>query len=163
MSKITDPALRDSTGQEIEFALLQLAGQYDTSDYKSIVAAVRRGDAEKIPNGASFEVPHAVYGNIEFVVRRKNVDKVAGDTDRPTLTIQPKYLLSVNGGSTAATFQYDRPEAFIPWTRRFLPVRCASSQHQLIVAGLQVHTTLLPLPLLLLVLSFASAATQVQR
>lgn len=112
MSKVTDPALRDSTGQEIEFALLQLAGQYDTSDYKSIVAAVRRGDAEKIPNGASFEVPHAVYGNIEFIVRRKNVDKVAGDPDRPTLTIQPKYLLSANGGSTVATFQYDRPEAF---------------------------------------------------
>ena len=112
MSMVTDPALLDSTGQEIEFALLQLAGQYDTTDYKSITAAVRRGDAAKIPNGASFVVPHAVYGNIEYIVRRKNVDKVAGDPDRPTLTIQPKYLLSVNGGTSAATFQYDRPEAF---------------------------------------------------
>lgn len=112
MSKVTDPTLLDSTGLEIESALLQLAGQYDTTNYKSIVAAVRRGDAEKIPNGVSFTVPHTVYGDIEFVVRRKNVDKVAGNPERPTLTIQPKYLLSSNGGSSAAVFQYDRKEAF---------------------------------------------------
>lgn len=112
MSNVTDAPLLDSTGLEIEAALLELAGQYDTTDYKSITAAVRRGDGAKIPNGVSFVVPHAVYGNIEFIVRRKDVDKVAGDPDRPTLTIQPKYLLSVNGGTSAATFQYDRAEAF---------------------------------------------------
>ena len=111
MSNVTDAPMSDKTGLEIEAALLELAGQYDTSDYKSIVAAVRRGDANKIPNGVSFSVPHAVYGNIDFIVRRKNVDKVAGDPDRPTLTVQTKYLLSVNAGSSAATFQYDRPEA----------------------------------------------------
>jgi len=111
MSNVTDPMMLDATGDEIAEALLELAGQYDTTSYKSIVAAIRRGDAAKIPNGVSFAVPHAVYGNIEFVVRRKNVDKVAGDPERETITIQPKYLLSVNGGSSAATFQYDRPES----------------------------------------------------
>ena len=112
MSNVTDHMMLDATGEEIAEALLELAGQYDTTNYKSIVAAIRRGDAEKIPNGVSFVVPHAVYGNIEFVTRRKNVDKVAGDPDRPTITIQPRYLLSANGGSSAATFQYDRKEAF---------------------------------------------------
>ena len=111
MSKITDPVLLDSTGQEIEFALRQIAGQYDTTDYRSIVSAVRRGDANKIPNGVTFTVPHNYYGDIDFVVRRKNVDKVAGEPDRSTITIQTKYLLSRNAGSTAATFQYDRGEA----------------------------------------------------
>ena len=111
MSNITDAMLLDETGQEIEYALKQLAGQYDTADYKSITAAVRRGDAEKIPNGITFTVPHAVYGNMDFVTRRQNVDKVAGDPDRPTITIQSKYLISAGAGSSVATFQYDRPEA----------------------------------------------------
>lgn len=86
-------------------------GRYDTSDYRDIIAAVRNGEGSKIPNGAVFSVPHAVYGDIDFVVRRKNVDKAVLDPEIPTLTIQTKYLLSVNGTS-ANTFQYDRPEAF---------------------------------------------------
>lgn len=87
--------------------------QYDLTDYKSITQAVRRGDSALIPNGTTFTVPHAVYGNIEWIVRGKNLHHVKGQPDRPTITIQPKYLLSVNGGSTAATFQYDRQEAFV--------------------------------------------------
>lgn len=82
-------------------------GELTTSE--QIVAAVRRGD--NVPNGTTFTEHHAVYGDIEFVTRRQNVDKLAIDPTAPTVTIQPKYLLSVNAGTTAATFQYDRPEA----------------------------------------------------
>lgn len=89
-----------------------LSGNYDLSDYKEITAAVRNGDGARIPNGHCFVVPHAEYGDIDFVVRRKNVDKVADDPERPTLTIQAKYLLSLNAGSIARTFEYDRREAF---------------------------------------------------
>lgn len=96
----------------IASAIRESGGAYDFSDYMSITAAVRNGDGDKIPNGLVFTVPHAVYGDIDFVVRRKNVDKAILDPEKPTCTIQTKYLLSVNGGSSAATFQYDRPEAF---------------------------------------------------
>ena len=89
---------------------------YDLSDYKDIAKAVRDGNGDKIPNGHTFTVAHAVYGNIDFVVRRKNTDHVYGDAERPTLTIQSKYILSVGAGTSAATFQYDRPEAFIKVT-----------------------------------------------
>ena len=93
-------------------AVESLAGNYDTTSAASIVAAIRNGDADKIPNGSIFKETHAVYGDIYFVTRAKNQHKVAGDENRPTITIQPLYLLSSNGGSSAATFQYDRPEAF---------------------------------------------------
>ena len=93
-------------------AVESLAGNYDTTSAASIVAAIRNGDANKIPNGSIFKETHAVYGDIYFVTRAKNQHKVAGDENRSTITIQPLYLLSSNGGSSAATFQYDRPEAF---------------------------------------------------
>lgn len=93
-------------------AVEQIGGQYDTSNVASIIAALRSGNGDRIPNGAVFTVPHAVYGDIDFVVRAHNAHHVVGDPDRPTLTIQPKYLLSANGGTSAATFQYDRAEAF---------------------------------------------------
>ena len=86
--------------------------KYDLTDYKSITAAIRRGDSDMIPNGTEFTVPHAVFGNIVFITRMKNAFKVHGEPDRPNICIQPKYLLSNSGGSTAITFQYDRPEAF---------------------------------------------------
>lgn len=85
---------------------------YDLSDYKDIAKCVRDGNGDKIPNGHVFSVTHAVYGDMDFVVRRKNVDKVVGDPNRPTLTIQSKYIISANAGKSASTFQYDRPEAF---------------------------------------------------
>ncbi|MBR4170536.1 MAG: hypothetical protein IKR48_02670 [Kiritimatiellae bacterium] len=90
-----------------------MSGTYDTTSAASIVAAIRSGNINKIPNGSVFVEHHAVYGDIYFVTRAKNQHKVAGDNDRPTITIQPMYLLSANGGSTVATFQYDRKEAFV--------------------------------------------------
>ena len=93
-------------------AVEQLGGQYNTTSSASIVAAIRSGNIDKIPNGSVFTEHHDVYGDIKFVTRAKNMHKVAGDSTRPTITIQPLYLLSVNGGTSAATFQYDRPEAF---------------------------------------------------
>ena len=78
----------------------------------TIMANLRHNRIDKIPLGATFTVQHAVYGDITFAVRAKNMHKCADDETKPTLTIQPIYLLSNNGGSSAATFQYDRPEAF---------------------------------------------------
>ena len=85
---------------------------YDFSNYLNIVAAIRSGNADKVPNGTVFKVTHAVYGDIYFVTRARNQHKVYGDATRPTITIQALYLLSSGGGTTAASFQYDRPEAF---------------------------------------------------
>ena len=102
-------------------AVESLAGNYDTTSAASIVAAIRNGDADKIPNGSIFKETHAVYGDIYFVTRAKNQHKVAGDENRPTITIQPLYLLSSNGGSSAATFQYDRPEAMFPALAEAVP------------------------------------------
>lgn len=93
-------------------AVEQLGGQYNTTSAASIVAAIRSGNIDKIPNGSVFTEHHDVYGDIKFVTRAKNMHKVAGDSTRPTITIQPLYLLSANGGTSAATFQYDRQEAF---------------------------------------------------
>ena len=93
-------------------ALETIAGKFNTMDAASIVRAIRSGKADKIPNGGVFKVTHAVYGDIYFATRAKNMHKVAGDASRPTITIQPIYLLSAGGGSSAATFMYDRPEAF---------------------------------------------------
>lgn len=116
MSEITKPIVLDETVKETMERLIQaikdISGNYDLSDYRSIVSAIRSGNADKIPNGSEFTVPHDVYGDITFVTRRQNVDKVAGDSSRPTITIQSKYILSVNAGASASTFQYDRPEAF---------------------------------------------------
>ena len=114
MSTPTTPwfPMTHDDAQEMVAAIRQIGGQYNTADPASIVAAIRSGNADKIPNGTLFTVPHAAYGNITFVTRARNLHKVAGDATRPTITIQPLYLLSANGGSTAATFQYDRPEAF---------------------------------------------------
>lgn len=78
----------------------------------TIMANLRHNRIDKIPLGATLTVPHAVYGDITFAIRAKNMHKCADDETKPTLTIQPIYLLSNNGGSSAATFQYDRPEAF---------------------------------------------------
>ena len=80
------------------------------SSPQGIVRTLRSGGT--VPGGTTFTVPHAVYGNITFVVRAQNMHKLAADPTTPTVTIQPLYLLSVNGGTSAATFQYDRPEAF---------------------------------------------------
>ena len=89
-----------------------LGGTGDLTDYRAIIRAIRNGKIDRIPNGLEFVVPHAVYGNVHFVTMRKNVDKVLGDEERPTLTIKVKYALSDGGGATAATFVYDKPEAF---------------------------------------------------
>ena len=94
-------------------AIEQVGGQYNTTSAASIVAAIRSGNIDKIPNGSIFKETHDVYGDIYFVTRAKNQHKVAGDSTRPTITIQPLYLLSSGGGSSAATHQYDRPEAFV--------------------------------------------------
>lgn len=97
---------------ELIEAVWAISGSYDTHSASSIVAALRGGHGEDIPNGSVFKETHETYGDIYFVTRRHNVEKVAGDPERPTITIQPLYLLSSNGGTSAATFQYDRPEAF---------------------------------------------------
>lgn len=99
--------------ERVVAALEEIAGHYNTTDAASIVAAIRSGNIDKIPNGSVFKETHDVYGDIYFVTRAKNQHKVAGDSTRPTITIQPLYLLSVGGGTSAATFQYDRPEAFV--------------------------------------------------
>ena len=101
-----------NTAERIVQAVEDIAGNYDFTDAANIVAAIRSGNIAKVPNGSVFKVPHAVYGDIYFATRAKNQHKVAGDSSRPTITIQPIYLLSAGGGSTASTFQYDRPEAF---------------------------------------------------
>lgn len=101
--------------EKINTAILKLSRKeydFDANGVADIVKALRNGDGDLVPVGQEFTVPHNVYGNIEFVTRGFNIDKVAGDAARPTITIQPKYLLSVSGGTTASTFQYDRPEAF---------------------------------------------------
>ena len=112
MSQTID-LVKDSTMQDVVQAIREISGRYDLKDYKSIVAAIRAGHGDLIPNGTCFAVPHAVYGSIDFVTRRQNVDKVVGEPDRPTVTIQAKYCISANAGTSAAYFQYDRPEAFM--------------------------------------------------
>ena len=112
MSQTVD-LVKDSTMKDVAKAIREISGHYDLLDYKSIVAAIRNGHGDLVPNGTCFQVPHAVYGNIDFITRRQNVDKVAFEPDRPTLTIQTKYCISAGAGTSAATFQYDRPEAFV--------------------------------------------------
>ena len=97
---------------EILTEIKTISGKADYSDYKNIVAAIRNGNINAVPNGQEFDVPHSVYGTITFITRAKNYFKVAGDPTRPNIAIMPKFLLSVNGGSSVANFQYDRQEAF---------------------------------------------------
>ena len=97
---------------DIARAIRQNRSGVDLTNYKKITEAVRSGNADLIPHGTVFQVTHSVYGAIDFVTRMRNVHKVVGEPERPTLTIQTKHLLSVNAGTSAATFQYDRPEAF---------------------------------------------------
>lgn len=88
------------------------SGYRNTANYRAIIAAIRSGNIDQIPIGAEFTVPHDVYGDITFVTRAKNQHKLALNEAAPTVTIQAKHLLSAGGGSTAATFQFDGPEAF---------------------------------------------------
>lgn len=111
--------MTDETGRDIATSLAELvnatwaiSGGYNLTDAKSIVAAIRSGNIDKVPNGSVFVEHHEVYGDIYFVTRAKNQHKVVGEPNRPTITIQSMYLLSEGGGSTAARFQYDREEAF---------------------------------------------------
>lgn len=99
-------------GERLISAVLGISGNYDFTDAASIVQAIRSGNADKIPLGTIFTLENDYYGSIPCVVRRKNVDKVLGDEDRSTITFQTAFLLSTNGGSSAASFQFDRPEAF---------------------------------------------------
>lgn len=99
-------------GERLIAAILQLNGNYDFTDASSIVNAIRSGNADKVPLGSIFTLENEYYGTIPCVVRRRNVDKVLGDEDRPTITFQTAFLLSTNGGTSAAPFQFDRPEAF---------------------------------------------------
>lgn len=116
---LTKRLMTDETGRDIAASLAELvnatwaiSGGYNVTDAKSIVAAIRSGNIDKVPNGSVFVEHHEVYGDIYFVTRAKNQHKVVGEPNRPTITIQSMYLLSEGGGSTAARFQYDRPEAF---------------------------------------------------
>lgn len=111
MTNVTGADIAESL-RELVNATWAISGGYNVTDAKSIVAAIRSGNIDKIPNGSVFKETHDVYGDIYFVTRAKNQRKVVGDPTRPTITIQALYLLSKGGGSTAETFQYDRPEAF---------------------------------------------------
>lgn len=86
--------------------------KYDFSTYTDVLKAIAAGDIDLIPQGQEFTVEHAVYTDITYVVMRKNVDAVADDPDAKTVLLMPKFLLSAKGSNSAATFQFDRPEAF---------------------------------------------------
>jgi hypothetical protein len=116
---LTKRLFTDETGKDISDKLSELinatwaiSGGYNLTDAKSIVAAIRSGNIDKVPNGSIFVEHHEVYGDIYFVTRAKNQHHVVGEPNRPTITIQSLYLLSEGESTTAATFQYDRPEAF---------------------------------------------------
>lgn len=102
--------------KEFEIRDADIASTFNTlglyTDAKSIVAAIRSGNIDKVPNGSVFVEHHEVYGDIYFVTRAKNQHKVVGEPNRPTITIQSMYLLSEGDSTTAATFPYDRSEAF---------------------------------------------------
>ncbi len=116
---ITEAKLASALAQKVnqvtslsdEIADLWSAMSFDMT-LPAIMANLRHNRIDKIPLGATFTVQHAVYGDITFAIRAKNMHKCADDETKPTLTIQPIYLLSNNGGSSAATFQFDRAEAF---------------------------------------------------
>ena len=96
-----------------QMALGASSGDYDFSDPKQIVKAIRAGDIDLVPNGTVFKTTHSEFGDLYFVTRAKNQHKVFGDETRPTITIMPLYLLPTSSAATAAkTFVYDRQEAF---------------------------------------------------
>lgn len=108
---------------------------WDNATWQDVVLALKLGLT--VPNGVEFTVPHATHGNtdglITFITRRCNVDKVHGDPTKPTCTIQTKYLLSANGGTSAATFQYDRPESPFPPLETAIPANTVV-QFQVVIA-----------------------------
>ena len=107
---------------------------WDNATWQDIVYALNNNI--NIPIGTEFEVEHDTYGDengkIQFVVRRSNVDKVHGHPNRPTCTIQTKYLLHGNTGTPVEYLQYDRPEAFIP------PLETAISANSVVKMTLDV-------------------------
>ena len=113
-----------------------------------IVAAIRRGD--QIPNGTEFTVPHAVYGDIVYVTRSRNQFKLVVDENAPTVTAQPKFLLSANGGTSATTFQYDRPEAMFAALTEAIPsgtvVQFTATAYGSWTAGVRHFTASVELP-----------------
>lgn len=121
MSDITRTRPNADQFDELIRAIKGISGEYYPATAGSIVSAIRSGHADKIPNGSVFKETHAVYGDIYFATRARNQHKVAGDSTRPTITIQPIYLLSSNGGNSAATFQYDRPEAMFAALETAIP------------------------------------------
>lgn len=121
MSDITRTRPNADQMDELIRAIKGISGEYYPATAGSIVSAIRSGHADKIPNGSVFKETHAVYGDIYFATRARNQHKVAGDSTRPTITIQPIYLLSSNGGNSAATFQYDRPEAMFAALETAIP------------------------------------------
>ena len=121
MSELTRTRPNADQMDELIQAVKQISGQFNPASASSIIAAIRSGQIDRIPNGSVFKETHAVYGDIYFATRAKNQHKVAGDPTRPTITIQPIYLLSSNGGTSAATFQYDRPEAMFAALAEAIP------------------------------------------
>ena len=83
---------------------------WDNATWQDVVLALELGLT--VPNGVEFTVHNEYYGDIDFIVRRSNVDKVSGSPTTPTTTVQCKYLLSDDNGNSAISLQYDRPEAF---------------------------------------------------
>ena len=119
----------------VEYWWAEVASALSTWTWEKIVAKLAAG--KTIPDGVEFTVPHATHGNtdglITFITRRCNVDKVHGDPTKPTCTIQAKYLLSANGGTSAATFQYDRPESPFPPLETAIPANTVV-QFQVVIA-----------------------------
>lgn len=96
----------------IEQAIRELAGEYDFTDWRQIVAAIRAGHADRVPNGTVFTVHHDTYGDLKFVTRARNQHHAVGDATRPTITIQALNLIPSTTAATASlNLQYDRPEA----------------------------------------------------
>lgn len=77
--------------------------------YETILSDVRKG--KSIPSGTEFTVPHDEFGDIIFVTRRQNVDKLSTNPNAPTLTIQSKYLLQTNSAGACLKLQFDGKEA----------------------------------------------------
>ena len=150
MSDITRTRPNADQMDELIRAIKGISGEYYPATAGSIVSAIRSGHADKIPNGSVFKETHAVYGDIYFATRARNQHKVAGDSSRPTITIQPIYLLSSNGGNSAATFQYDRPEAMFAPLAEAIPsgtvVKFTSTTYGGWVAGVWHFTASANLP-----------------
>ena len=101
-----------SKAQALIDAINNIGNRQYANSAANIVKAIREGNVANVANGAMFVEQHDYFGDVAFIVRRKNVDKLYEDAEAPTVTIQPKFLLSQNAGTTAKTLQFDRPEAF---------------------------------------------------